>query len=77
MRGWVRPSLFSSALLMRLYNLYIFIRDVPQKDQIAVDFNPSEENQADMLTKALGSQPYHQCISLIGLRSLYDLYDSE
>ena len=47
---------------------YHFIRDVIQKDQVNVDFIPTAEQPADILTKALGPQLHQRCVDRLGLR---------
>src|SRR5271154_2819160 len=45
---------------------YHFIRDVLQKDQISVDYIPSADQPADILTKALGPIPHQHCVDGMG-----------
>ena len=49
---------------------YHFIHDVIQKDQVIVDFIPSEEQPADILTKALGTQSHQNCVERLRLRPI-------
>ena len=50
---------------------YHFIRDILQKGEIQVDYVPSEENPADILTKALNADSHYRCIQRMGLRPIY------
>ena len=50
---------------------YHYIRDILKKDQIQVDYVPSEENPADVFTKALSSDLHHRCVLGMGLRPFY------
>lgn len=50
---------------------YHFIRDIVKKGEIQVDYVPSEENPADIFTKALNSDLHHHCVLGLGLRPIY------
>ena len=50
---------------------YHYIRDILQKGEIQVDYVPSEENPADVFTKALGADLHHHCVLGMGLRPFY------
>jgi len=50
---------------------YHYIRDILQKGEIQVDYVPSEENPADIFTKALGADLHHHCVLGMGLRPFY------
>src|SRR5437016_4070046 len=47
---------------------YHYIRDILQKGEIQVDYVSSEENPADIFTKALGADLHHHCVLGMGLR---------
>ena len=46
---------------------YHFIRDVIQKNQINVDYIPSGQQKADILTKSLGPKLHAKCVSGLNL----------
>ena len=46
---------------------YHFVRHVLHADQISIDYHPSAENPADILTKALGPLKHQHCIKLMNL----------
>ena len=50
---------------------YHYIRDILQKGEIQVDYVPSEENPADIFTKALAADLHHNCVLGMGLRPFY------
>ena len=50
---------------------YHYIRDILKKGEIEVDYVPSEENPADIFTKALRSDLHHHCVLGMGLRPFY------
>jgi len=50
---------------------YHFIRDILEKGEIQVDYVPSEENPADILTKALNADAHHRCVRGMGIRPIY------
>jgi len=50
---------------------YHFIRDILEKGEIQVDYVPSEQNPADVFTKALNADSHHQCVQGMGLRPVY------
>jgi hypothetical protein len=49
---------------------YHYVRDVLQKGQIQVDYVPSEQNPADVFTKALPPPSHQHCVLGMGLRVL-------
>jgi len=42
-----------------------------KKGEIQVDYVPSEENPADIFTKALNADLHHHCVLGMGLRPFY------
>ena len=47
---------------------YHFIRHVLRNNQISIDYIPSSENPADILTKSLDGTKNQQCLNLVNLR---------
>src|SRR5947207_15927072 len=47
---------------------YHYIRDILQKGEIQLDYVSSEENPADIFTKALGADLHHHCVLGMSLR---------
>jgi hypothetical protein len=52
---------------------YHFIRDAIAKGQVIVDYIPTADQPADVLTKALSPQLHQQCVDGMGLRSMSTL----
>jgi len=46
---------------------YHFVRRALHSDHISIDYIPSPENSADILTKTLESFKHHYCIELMKL----------
>ena len=50
---------------------YHFIRDCIEKDVLAVDYLPGEDNPADIFTKALAYTKHSHYLHLLGIQSDY------
>ena len=50
---------------------YHYIRDILEKGEIHVDYVPSEDNPADVFTKALSGDLHHNYVLGMGLRPFY------
>jgi hypothetical protein len=47
---------------------YHFIREAIEAGKVAVEYVPSEENVADLLTKALARARHEKLVAMMGLR---------
>ena len=56
---------------------YHFIRYMLEESKIMIDYVPTDQQPADILTKALGPQKHLCCLVLMGLRVLETIWRSE
>ena len=53
-----------------IFVIILFVMYIIAKDQITVDYIPTADQPADVLTESLGPQLHHRCVEGMGLCAL-------